>query len=238
MREVERVVRDHEVSLARAVARRLGEAGRDERTAPAGAAVASDGELGPERFRRLELQLGAIARLGLVEPALHRLPGARVSPLGHQERLEALQLPAADVVLASLEHGDRQLTAEGAGGDRHVLVEELFLERLRRGRDDDALARFERRQQVGEALPDAGARLSDEMLAGRERVLDGTRERSLLRPWLVLGQGALERAAGAEDLLHLRPQRTRSNGCSPRARSGRSPSGRSTTPAAGSSGGR
>ena len=76
VREVERVVRDHEVGLARAVARRLGEAGRDERAAAAGAAVAADGELGPERLRRLELQLGPVARLGLVEPALHRLPGA------------------------------------------------------------------------------------------------------------------------------------------------------------------
>ena len=165
--------------------------------------------------RRLELQLGSVAGLGLVEPALHRLPGARVTPLGHQERLEALQLPAADVVLAPLEHRDGQLAAERAGGDRHVLVQELLLQRLRRRRDDDALTRLERRQEVREALPDARARLGDEVLTRREGVFDRARQRGLLRPRLVLGQGALERATGAEDLLHLQAQPTRPNGCSP-----------------------
>ena len=55
---------------------------------------------------RLDLELGAVAGLGLVEPGLHRLPRPPVAPLGHQERLEALQLPAAEVVLPPLQHGD------------------------------------------------------------------------------------------------------------------------------------
>ena len=101
---------------------------------------------------------------------------ARASrPSAHQERLEALQLAAADVVLAALQHRYRQLTAERPRCDRHVLVKELLLQRLGRGRDDHALSGLERRQQVGKALPDAGAGLGDEVLPGRECPFDGTR---------------------------------------------------------------
>ena len=202
VREVERVVRDHEVGLSRALAGSLGEARGDERAAAPAAAVAADGELGPQRLRRLDLELGAVARLGLVEPALHRLPRAPVAALGEQEGLEPVQLPAAEVVLAPLEDGDGDLAPEGRRGDRHVLLEQLLLERLRRGRDDDAEPRLERGHEVGEALADARPGLGDEVLAGQERPLDRGRERRLLWPRLVLGQGARERAAGAEQILH------------------------------------
>ena len=73
--EVEGVIRDHEVGLGGPGPRRLGEAGREERAAAAGAAVGADRELGPERLGRLERQLGAVARLGLRDPRLQRLPG-------------------------------------------------------------------------------------------------------------------------------------------------------------------
>ena len=160
------------------------------------------------------LELGAVARLGLVEPRLHRLPRRAVVPAREQERLEALQLPPAEVVRAALEDARVDRPADRGRRDRHVLAEQLLLQRLRRGRDDDALSRLERRDQVGEALADAGPGLGDEMLADGEGVFDRGGERRLLGARLVLGQRALERAAGAED-VHLRPQRTRSNGCSP-----------------------
>ena len=215
MREVERVVDDHEIGLRGSAARRLREARGNEGAAAAGAAVGADGELSPQRSRRLDLELGAVAGLRRVEPALHRLPRRAVVPAGEQERLKALQLPPAEVVRAPLEDARVDLAADRRRRDRNVLAEELLLERLRRGRDDDALSRLERRDQVGEALADARSGLGDEMLAGQEGVLDRSGERRLLRARLVLGQRALERAAGAED-VHLRPQRTRSNGCSPR----------------------
>ena len=216
VREVERVVRDHEVGLAGAVARGLGEAGRDERAAAAGAAVAADGELGPERLRRLELQLGAVAGLGLVEPALHRLPGARVAPLGQQQRLEALQLPAADVVLAPLEHRDAspraraRAAAIGTSWCRSCSCS-AFVAVATTTRCPDSSAGIRYARLFPTPVPASATRCSPVASA----CSTAPRERGLLRPRLVLGQGALERAAGAEDLLHLRPQRTRSNGCSP-----------------------
>ena len=200
-----------------ALARVLGEARRDERAAAARAAVGADRELGPERLGRLERELGAVAGLGRVEPALHRLPGAGVAPVGEQERLEALELAAAEVVRAALQHLDADVAAERGRGDRDVLREQLLLERLGRGRDDDPPPRLERRDEVGEALADAGARLGDEVLAGRERVLDAGGERGLLAPRLVVGKRMRERAAGAEDVLH-RGQTTRANGRSHGAR--------------------
>ena len=112
VREVERVVDDHEVGRGGPLAGRLGEARRDERAAPAGAAVGADGELGPEGLGRLERELGAVAGLGRVEPALHRLPGAGVAAVGEQEGLEALELAAAEVVRASLQHLDAHVAPD------------------------------------------------------------------------------------------------------------------------------
>ena len=174
----------------------LGEARRDERAAAARAAVGPDRELGPERLGRLERELGPVAGLGRVEPALHRLPGALVAAVGEQDRLEALQLPAAEVVRAPLQHLDAHVAPERGRCDRDVLREQLLLERLRRGGDDDAAPRLERRHEVREALADAGAGLGDEVLAGRERVLDAGGERSLLGPRLEVGKRAASAPPG------------------------------------------
>src|SRR5205823_843975 len=80
--------------------------------------------------------------------------------------------------------------------------EELLLERLRRRRDDDAQARFERRQEVGETLARPGPGLGDEVLPGQERALDGSGERRLLGAGLEAGQGGGECAAGAKGVVH------------------------------------
>ncbi len=183
-------------------ARRLGEAGRDERAAAPGAAVGADRELGPERLGRLERQLGPVARLRVGEPWLERLERFLVARVAQQHRPEALQLLAAEVVLAALQHGDAHLAPERARRGGHVLREQLLLQRLGRGRDDDALTGLERRDQIGEALPRAGARLGHEVLAGRERPLDSRRERSLLRPGLVAGKRRGQRAGRAEGIIH------------------------------------
>jgi hypothetical protein len=102
--------------------------------AAAGAAVGADRELGPERVARLDLELGAVAGLGRVEPRLHRLPRARVATLGEEERLEPLELAPAEVVLPPLQHRDGHRPLREAGGDGDVLVEELLLQRLGRDR--------------------------------------------------------------------------------------------------------
>ena len=56
--------------------------------------------------------------------------------------------------------------------------------------------------QVGEALPGAGAGLGDEVLAGRERALDGGGERSLLGPRLVAGKRAASAPPGPKSVVH------------------------------------
>ena len=66
--EVERVVDDHEVRLARTASRGFREAHADERAPSAEAPVCADRELAPEALRRLEGQLGPVACLRLVEP--------------------------------------------------------------------------------------------------------------------------------------------------------------------------
>ena len=169
VREVERVVGDHEVGLPGALAGRLGEAVPDERAPTPGTAVAPDGELGPERLGRLDLELGPVAGLGLVEPRLHRLPRAPVAAVGQQRRLEAVQLAAAEVVLAALDHRHRYVTPECGSRERDVVAKQLLLKRLGRGGHHDPQPRLERGQEIGEALADAGAGLGDEVPAGRER---------------------------------------------------------------------
>ena len=213
--EVERVVRDHEIGRRRPIACSLGETRPVERAAPSRAAVGADGELGPQRVRRLELELRAVAGLGRAEPALHRLPGPAVAPLGEEDRLEARELAAAEVVLPPFQHLDPNITVQRRRGDRHVVPEELLLQGLRRRRDDDPQPRRERGNQVGEALSDARPGLGHQVLAGRERPLDLLGQRSLLGPRLVGGKCGLERAAGTEDLVHRTAEGMWTNGRSP-----------------------
>ena len=208
------MVGDHELGLGRPALRGLREAGGEEGAAPPRAAVGPHRELGPERFRGLQLELGAVAGLGRRQPGLHRLERLLVAGIAEQHRPEALQLLAAEVVLASLQHGDADFAPERPRGGRHLLGEELLLERLRRRRDDHPLARLEGGQEIGEALAGARAGLGDQVLARRERALDRRRKGRLLGSRLETGQGGGERAAGAEGFVHSAAQATEANGCS------------------------
>jgi hypothetical protein len=202
--EVEGMVRDHELRLTGARACGLGEAARVKRAAPAGAPVGPDGELGPQCVRGLERQLGAVAGLGLREPGLERLERGLVARVSKQHRAEALKLLAAEVVLAAFQDRDPHVATERSRGRGHLVREQLLLERLRRRRDDHSLSRLERRDQVREALAGACARLRDEVLARRERALDGRGEGGLLRPRLVPRQRGGQRSGRAESVSHGR----------------------------------
>ena len=74
-----------------------------------------------------------------------------------------------------------------AAASGHVLRQQLLLERLGRGRDDDAAARVERGEEVAEALAGARAGLREQVLLGGERPRDRLRERELLGAVLVVG---------------------------------------------------
>jgi hypothetical protein len=205
VREVERMVRDHELGMRGALARSLGEARPGEGTEAAEAAVGADCDLRPHAVGRLDVELRPVARLGRLDPPPHRVEGGGV--LGAREELSAeelvaVQAVAAEIVLAALEDGHADVAPERGRRHRHVLREELLLERLGRGRDDDAPAGFERRDQVGEALTCPRAGLGEQMLLEREGALDGDCERGLLGPRLVAGQSLLESPARAEESVH------------------------------------
>jgi hypothetical protein len=78
VREVQGMVGDNELRLPRPLARFLGEAASDEGAEAARAALGSHGEFRPERLRRLEVELGAVARLRHGDPVPEPLEVASV----------------------------------------------------------------------------------------------------------------------------------------------------------------
>ena len=202
--EVEGVVRDDELRLPRPLARLLGEAASYEGAEAARAALGSHGELGPERLRRLEVELSAVARLRHGDPVPEPLEVGRVLCRSEEpaELVDALEALAAEVVLAALDDGDPDRPPERRRGGRHVFRQELLLQCLRRRRYDDALAGKERRDEVGEALAGARARFRHEVVAALERVGDLGRERLLLGPRLEAGERARQPASRSEEGIH------------------------------------
>src|SRR6185369_7911608 len=106
--EVQGMVGDDELRVPRPLARLLGEAASEEGTEAAGAALGSHRELGPERLRRLEVELGAVARLRHGDPVPEPLEVGRVlcCPEEPAELIDTLEALPAEVVLAALDHGD------------------------------------------------------------------------------------------------------------------------------------
>ena len=82
------MVGDDELGLPRPLTRLLGVAATDQRAATACAALGSDGELRPERLRRLKVQLGAVAGLRRLDPVAEALEVGRV--LGRAEKTAEL----------------------------------------------------------------------------------------------------------------------------------------------------
>jgi hypothetical protein len=194
--EIERVIRDHELRLGRARPGRLRVARSDVGATPAGAAVAPDRQLRPEGGARLEVELGAVTRFGGFDPLRQSLVPCRV--------LGALKEPAqligagnafaAEVVLTPFEHCHAHRPAQSGRGGRHVLRQELLLQRLRRRRHDHPLARYEGREEVGQALARSRAGLCEEVLLAGQRVRDRLRETGLPGAWLEARQGSSEAA--------------------------------------------
>ena len=120
-----------------------------------------------------------------------------------------VELLAAEVVVAALHVGHVERAVEIPFEERDVLVVELLLQVLRAGRDDDALAAGDDRNQVGEGLPRAGAGLDQQMTPFGEHCFDLLGHGELPGPELVVGvlrgeQPVLpEEAAGAGGLSAL-----------------------------------
>ncbi len=112
-------------------------------------------------------------------------------------------MPPAEVVLPALEEDAVHRTVERDGCRGNVLGEQLLLQRLRRGRDDDPLAGGERRHEVREALARPGAGLREQVLARLERLGHGGRQLELLGARLERGQRGRQPALRPEERLHL-----------------------------------
>ena len=102
------------------------------------------------------------------------------------------QLGQAEVVRPALQDGRIGGRRQDPGHERDVLADELVLERLAGGGDDDALARECRRHQVGERLSDAGTGFDDEVAASRQGVGDGLTHVELGIALLAVGKAGDE----------------------------------------------
>ena len=107
---------------------------------------------------------------------------------------------AAEVVGAALHVADAQL-AKQRFEERNVAEEELVLQGLGAGGDDDALAGAQGGQQVGQGLAGAGAGLDDQVAALGEGALDGLGHFELAGAVLVGQRRARQNAAGREELV-------------------------------------
>ena len=156
-----------------------------------------DRELRPEPCGRCNLELGAIARLRAREPGTQPLERRRVVRVD-QALLDVIRSEPADVVATALQHDGVDLAAEGRLREREVVVQQLRLQRARRGRDDDGASGRRRRNQVGEALAHPRAGLTEQRAAVFEGVRDRVRHGPLRRPLAKTGPCAGKRTAGRE----------------------------------------
>ncbi len=196
------VVDDDDVGLERLAPHLGDEAAAVVRTGRAEAGVAARVELVPESAR-----LGQSGKLGAVAGLGGLLPLGDLAVLvdlfqARQNRLIAQrdQLVAAEIVGAALHVADAQ-AAQQRFEKRNVAEEELILQRLGAGGDDDALAGAQRGQQVGEGLAGAGAGLDDQVAALGEGALDGLGHLELAGAVLVGQRRTRENAAGREELV-------------------------------------
>ncbi len=147
------------------------------------------------------VDLGAVAGLGGLLPLGDVVVLVDLFEAG-QDGLVAqrVELVAAEVVGAAFHVADLQLAQERfEKGD--VAEEELLLQGLGAGGDDDALAGAQGGQQVGEGLAGAGAGFDDEVALLGESALDGLGHLELARAVLVGQRGSRKDAAGREELV-------------------------------------
>ena len=137
--------------------------------------VAAGIELGPGGavFGQL-LDFGAVAELrGLLPLADDLEIGDLFQPGECRLLIGVVDFLPAGVVIAALHVADLEGPRKMLLQERHVLKEELFLQILRAGRNHDALAREQRRDQIGERLSGAGPGLDNQMPFFGERRFHG-----------------------------------------------------------------
>ena len=161
------MVDDDEVGFQGALAHARDPAGVEVGAGLPDAVLAGRGDLAPEVGAVGQvLDLAAVARLRPRGPGLDGAEEGDLVEAAEAARLaERLVAEEAEVVAAALHDRDAEVAAEGAGQERDVLAEELLLEVLGAGGDDDAAAQLHRGQQVGQGLAGAGAGLGQQHAA-------------------------------------------------------------------------
>ena len=96
-----------------------------------------------------------------------------------------------------------QYAVENFRVEQKTDFEQLVLEVLRAGRDQDLEARLQRGHEVGEGLAGAGPGLDDERAPVFERVSDGGRHFLLIAAGIEAIEGAGQRPAGAEEVGNI-----------------------------------
>ena len=166
----------------------------------AGAELAAGVHLGPGRggFRE-RLDLGPVTGFGVLFPLADDLeignlfePGEDRLPLG------VVDLLAAGVVGPALHVGDAQLVGEVLLQERNVFEEQLFLQVLGAGGDDDALAGENGGDQIGERFTGARAGFDQQVLAFVDSRFDGLGHFQLAGAELVVRMPFGESSAGRE----------------------------------------
>ena len=198
----EMMVDHHDVGGERVAARTHHEAIAVVRATLAEAVVARRGGVRPDRrILRHVGEIGAIAGGGAGGEALDAPQLARLLARGDAGCGAAPQAVEADVVGATLEQRGARARGQRLAHRRQVAIEELVLQRLGAGRDDDFAAGKQRGNQVRERLPGAGARLGDQHLGALDRLVDRLRHLELLRPPLEAVDCFGERPLGCKGVL-------------------------------------
>jgi hypothetical protein len=209
--EEQMMVDHHQIGGQRVAPRLHHEAALEVGTLAAQTVVARRGGRRPgRRVVGHARQFAAVAGLARCGEALDLAEVAHVLRIAEQPFARvALQMVVADVVGAALEQGHRHRHVQRRAHARQVAIEQLILQRLGAGRDDHLAPGEQRRDQIGERLAGAGARLGDQHAMAVQRLLDRQRQLELALARTVAGHGAGERPLGGEHVRQTGAQGAR-----------------------------
>ncbi len=193
------VIDDHHVGCGRLLAHPRHEALVVARAFGAEAGFGGGRDFIPERqILGQVLELGAVASL---RPGGPFADDGKKDIVRHGAGVVQLIEPVQAQIVRTALHvcgSERHVERVAKSGD--VLEEDLFLEVLRSGRNEHALAAQDGRDEVGERLPGAGARFGEEDAAVLEDVGDGCRHLDLAGARFEVGYAACQRAGRGEHI--------------------------------------
>src|ERR1017187_719408 len=208
------MVDDDDIAFLRALVHQGQEAALKVGALLPGAHVAAGIELGPGGAVLGQLlDFGAVAELGGLLPLADDLEiGDLFQPGEYRLLIGVVNFLRAGVVIAALHVADLERPRKMLLKERHVLKEELFLQILGAGGDHDALARKQRRDQIGERFSRARAGLDNQMPFFGEGRFHGFGHLHLALTELIVRVPFGERAVPGKELPRARGPRLNGHG--------------------------